>query len=62
VLSQETDAVLGIVEGQWLRGISVRNTQPGKNTSNIGAAIPIAYAWPLLEAKHIQWHVVRQKP
>ena len=60
VLSQETEAVLGIVEGQWLRGVSVRNMQPGKNTSDIGAAIPITYALPLLEAKHIAWHEVKQ--
>ena len=60
VLSQETEAVLGIVEGQWLRGVSVRNMQPGKNTSNIGAAIPITYALLLLEAKHIAWHEVKQ--
>jgi len=56
VLSQDTEAVLGIVEGQWLRGISVRNMTPGSHTSNIGAAIPITYALPLLEARHIPWH------
>jgi len=56
VLSRETEAVLGIVEGQWLRGISVRNMTPGSHASNIGAAIPIIYALPLLEAKHIGWH------
>jgi hypothetical protein len=38
----------------------VRNMQPGKNTSNIGAAIPITYALLLLEAKHIAWHEVKQ--
>jgi hypothetical protein len=49
--------VLGIVEGQWLRGISVPNRPTaGKPASNIGAAIPIRYALPLLEANHIAWH------
>ena len=56
VLSRESRAVLGIVEGQWLRGVSVRNMQTGKSASNIGAAIPISYALPLLEQKHIAWH------
>jgi S1-C subfamily serine protease len=57
VLAQGTEAVLGIVEGQWLRGISVPNRPTaGKPASNIGAAIPIRYALPLLEANHIAWH------
>jgi len=57
VLSLDTEAVLGIVEGQWLRGVSVRSlSSTGKPASNIGAAIPISYALPLLEAKHIPWH------
>ena len=56
VLSQDTEAVLGIVEGQWLRGISVRHMTPGSHASNIGAAIPVVYALPLLEARHIVWH------
>lgn len=60
VLSRESGAVLGIVEGPWLRGVSVRNLQPGTNVSNIGAAISITYALPLLEAKHIAWHEARR--
>lgn len=60
VLSQETEAVLGIVEGQWLRGVSVRSMKTGKSTSNIGAAIPITYALPLLEEKRIPWHEGRR--
>ena len=57
VLSEDAEAVLGIVEGQWLRGVSVRNlSSTGKPASHIGAAIPITYALPLLEAKHIPWH------
>lgn len=57
VLSRETEAVLGIVEGQWLRGISVRSMpSAGSHTANIGAAIPIVYALPLLDGKHVAWH------
>jgi hypothetical protein len=57
VLSQDTEAVLGIVEGQWLRGLSVQNpSSTGKPASNMGAAIPITYALPLLDARHIPWH------
>jgi len=57
VLARESEAVVGIVEGQWLRGISVPNlSSNGKPASNIGAAIPITYALPLLEAKRVPWH------
>lgn len=57
VLAQGTVAVVGIVEGQWLRGISVRNLSSiSKPASNIGAAIPITCALPLLQAKRVLWH------
>jgi S1-C subfamily serine protease len=57
VIARETQEVLGIVEGQWLRGISVSPTPfAGNHHSNIGAAVPIIYALPLLEAKQIPFH------
>jgi len=56
VLSRQAETVLGIVEGQWLRGVSVRNMPTGSHASNIGAAIPITDALPLLEARKIPWH------
>jgi S1-C subfamily serine protease len=48
--------VVGIVEGRWLRptSSSVKNAN-GVRNSAIGAAIPISYAIPLLEEKHIPW-------
>ncbi|HTP69800.1 MAG TPA: serine protease [Dongiaceae bacterium] len=61
VLAQDKEAVLGIVEGQWLRGVSVRNlSSSGSPPSNIGAAIPVTYALPLLEAHRITWHTERK--
>jgi S1-C subfamily serine protease len=57
VIARETQEVLGIVEGQWLRGMAVRGIPTAGNpTSNIGAAVPIVYALPLLEKKQIPWH------
>ena len=62
VLTRDAQAVLGIVEGQWLRGVSLRNRESGKSASNIGAAIPITYALPLLDAKHVPWHDAGKTP
>jgi S1-C subfamily serine protease len=56
VLSSGTEAVLGIVEGQWLRGTQAPNTSSTGIPSHIGAAIPITYALPLLKAGSIVWH------
>ena len=57
IISSETEEVLGIVEGQWLRPISLASAprMPG-HAPSVGAAIPIVYAFPLLERKHIAWH------
>jgi Trypsin-like peptidase domain len=55
VIARDTQEVLGIVEGQWFGGTAVGGT-PGNRTSNIGAAVPIVYALPLLEGKKIPWH------
>jgi len=57
VISRETGEVLGIVEGQWLRGVPLAlSSATGNRASSVGAAIPIVYALPLLEQKHIPWH------
>jgi len=61
VISRETEEVLGIVEGQWLRPVSVAPTAPpsaGNHGWSVGAAVPIVYAFPLLEQKHIPWHAI----
>jgi len=61
VISCETEEVLGIVEGQWLRPVSVAPTaapSAGSHGSSVGAAVPIVYAFPLLEQKRIPWHAI----
>jgi len=59
ILSRDTQAVVGIVEGQWLHGIPLSSaTTAGKGGSTLGAGVPITYALPLLEQKHIPWQTV----
>jgi len=57
VLALDSHAVVGLVEGRWLRpsavAIAKSSAQP---TSTPGAAIPIRYAIDLLESKSISWH------
>lgn len=52
IVSRDTQQVVGIVEGQWLRDLPVtlRNSSSG-----IGAGLPITYALPLLEQQHIAY-------
>ena len=61
ILSRDTQAVVGIVEGQWLRGrpLSLATTA-GKGEATPGAGVPITYALPLLEQKHIPWQTVSE--
>ena len=63
IISRDTEEVLGIVEGQWLRPVSLAGASatPGQVPS-VGAAIPIVYALPLLEEKHIAWHKAAAAP
>jgi S1-C subfamily serine protease len=57
VLAQDSQAVVGLIEGRWLRssGISV-NKASSRSASVPGAAIPIRYAIALLQVKSIAWH------
>jgi|SRR5215472_8962063 len=57
VLAMESRAVVGLVEGRWLRsnGISLARSA-GANTDTPGAAIPIRYGISLLDEKGIAWH------
>jgi hypothetical protein len=59
ILSRETQAVVGIVEGQWLHGLPLSSAiATGKEGSTLGAGVPIIHALPLLEEKHIPWRTV----
>jgi hypothetical protein len=64
VLTLDTHAVLGLIEGRWLRtsaasiakSASHPAATPGQPASVPGAAIPIAPAITLLDQHHIAWH------
>jgi len=57
VVSAETHAVVGLVEGEWLRSSLVSLTATAEQTSTgTGAAIPIHYAIALLQQKNVAWH------
>lgn len=57
VLALDSHAVVGLVEGLWLRGTPLplaKSAPPPNNTP--GAAIPIRYAIALLQQHGIAWH------
>lgn len=57
VFSADSHAVLGLVEGRWLRSSAVSIAKSKGQTSSVpGAAIPIRYAVSLLHDKGISWH------
>jgi len=57
VISEESNAVVGVVEGQWL-GSSIVSLPTGADQSSpgTGAAVPIHYAIALLQQRGIPWH------
>jgi S1-C subfamily serine protease len=57
VLLQSSGAVVGLVEGRWLRssGLSVARASAAAIPTP-GAAVPIHYAIALLQRKSITWH------
>jgi S1-C subfamily serine protease len=57
VLSLDSRAVVGLVEGRWLRSSAVSIAKSSsRSTSTPGAAIPIRYAIDLLQRHLISWH------
>lgn len=63
VLALDSHAVVGLVEGLWLRGMPLpfaKSAPPPNNTP--GAAIPIRYAIALLQKRGIAWHAVSASP
>lgn len=55
IVSRDSQEVVGIVEGQWLHPGPSSPMKAGNRPSMPGAAVPIVYAIPLLEQKHIFW-------
>ena len=63
VLALDSHAVVGLVEGLWLRGTPLALTKSGAQSSSTpGAAIPIAYALTLLKEHNISWRSVPTSP
>lgn len=57
VIETNTQAAVGLVEGLWLRGVSLPPDKKGSVPTNTpGAAIPIRYAITLLQQQGIAWH------
>jgi S1-C subfamily serine protease len=61
VLALDSGAVVGLVEGRWLRptGLAIAKSS-GAATNTPGAAVPIRYAITLLERQSISWHSSEQ--
>jgi S1-C subfamily serine protease len=57
VLATDSHAVVGLVEGLWLRGTPMAIAKSGAQPSRTpGAAIPIQYAITLLKQQNVSWH------
>jgi S1-C subfamily serine protease len=63
VLAMDSRAVVGLVEGRWLRssGVSVAKAS-ATSASTPGAAVPIRYAIALLQRESVSWHVPQSPP
>jgi S1-C subfamily serine protease len=60
VLATDSRAVVGLVEGLWLRGTSVSLAKSSAlPTGTPGAAIPIQYALALLKEHNVSWRGVK---
>ncbi len=57
VLALHSHAVVGLVEGLWLRGVPLASVKPAALPTNTpGAAVPIRYAIALLQQHGVAWH------
>jgi len=63
VLAVDSHAVVGLIEGRWLRSsaVSIAKASP-QSTTAPGAAIPIRYAIALLQSHSIPWHGPKPLP
>jgi S1-C subfamily serine protease len=63
VMAVDSHAVVGLVEGLWLRGTPLSVAKSSAQTGPTpGAAIPIRYAIALLEQNSIAWHPAEHSP
>lgn len=63
VLAADSHAVVGLVEGLWLRGVSVSVAKSSAQSNSVpGAAIPIQYAISLLKEHNVTWSSAPASP
>ncbi len=63
VVGLDSHAVVGFIEGRWMRSNGVATTAAnGPSASIPGAAIPIRHAIALLQHQHIAWHAGQLEP
>ena len=62
VVGENEKQVVGIVEGRWLRDSLPGPPAWAKGNPTMGAAIPIAYAIPLLQENHVSWRPSTASP
>jgi S1-C subfamily serine protease len=57
VLDLDSQAVVGLIEGRWLRSSPVSIAKSSAQSPSVpGAAIPVRYAIALLQSHSISWH------
>jgi len=63
VLALDSRAVVGLVEGRWLRSSTISIAKSSsRSISTPGAAIPIRHAIALLQRQSISWHTPQSRP
>jgi hypothetical protein len=63
VLAADSHAVVGLVEGLWLRGVSVSVAKSSAQSNSVpGAAVPIDYAILLLKEHNVIWSSAPASP
>lgn len=61
VLAADSHAVVGLIEGRWVRNGSVSVAKAGaESTEPPGAAIPISYAVSLLRQNGVAYHIAQK--
>ena len=61
VLATDSHAVVGLVEGRWLRSSAASLARSkGQRADTPGAAVPIRYAIGLLDREGVHWHAKAQ--
>jgi S1-C subfamily serine protease len=63
VLASDSQAVVGLIEGRWLRSSGLAIAKSSAQSPSVpGAAIPVRYAITLLQRQSITWHAPQQPP